>query len=170
MKVLWLVGMMGSGKTVVGEKVAAITGVPFIDTDRLIELESQQTVAEIWESAGEAVFRSMEGGLIARIVAEGARCVVATGGGAILTERSREAMKENGLVIWLTADVGVLHRRLESGGTRPLLDEPDIPARLTALLDERRRWYAEVADHEVDTTGKSLEDVAEEVTHLWSAL
>jgi shikimate kinase len=169
MKALWLIGMMGSGKTVVGEKVAALTGVPFVDTDRLIEIESRQTVAEIWQSTGEAAFRSLEAEAIARIVGGGTRCVVATGGGAILTERSRETMREHGLVIWLTTDIGMLHRRLESGGARPLLDEADIPARLTALLDERRRWYAEVADHEVDTTGKSIEEVAEEVVHLWTA-
>lgn len=169
MNSLWLIGMMGSGKTVVGEKVAALTRVPFVDTDRLIELEYHQTVAEIWETAGEEAFRSLEGAMIAGIAAGGVKSVVATGGGAILAERSREAMKQSGLVIWLTAGIGVLHQRLAIDRTRPLLDAPDIATRLTALLDERRRWYTQVADHEIDTTGKSPEHVAGEVVDLWNA-
>lgn len=169
MNSLWLIGMMGSGKTVVGERVAALTGVPFVDTDRLIELDSRQTVAEIWETSGEEAFRSLECAVIARIVAREVKSVVATGGGAILAERNREAMKQSGLVIWLTAGVGVLHQRLAIDRTRPLLEAPDITARLTALLDERRPWYTQVADHEIDTTGKSPEEVAGEVVDLWNA-
>jgi len=169
MDALWLIGMMGSGKTIVGETVAAVSRVPFVDTDRLIELESRQTVSEIWESAGEDAFRSLESEQIARIVEGGVRCVVATGGGAILVEQNRESMKQNGLVIWLTARVGVLRERLAADQHRPLLDTPDVSDRLAELLNERGRWYSEVADHEIDTTGKSPGDVAGEVMDLWSA-
>ena len=169
MDALWLIGMMGSGKTIVGEQVAALSSVPFFDTDRMIELEFRQTLTEIWESAGEAAFRSLERGMIAKIVTAGTRCVVATGGGAVLAERSRQVMKEHGLAIWLTAGVGVLHVRLAADQSRPLLATPDVPGRLAELLNERGRWYAEVADHEVDTTGRSPEDIAGEVTGLWNA-
>lgn len=168
MNALWLIGMMGSGKTAVGETVARLRGIPFVDTDRRIESETQRAISAIWDSAGEEAFRVLEADQIARVVEEGIECVVATGGGAILDPINRRLLSNNGMVIWLTAGVDVLSRRVADNQTRPLLKAPDVAGRLRQILAERAHWYTETADHEIDTTARSVDEVAREVIRLWN--
>ena len=169
MKALWLIGMMGSGKSAVGEVVARLSGLPFVDTDRLVEMQTGHPVVAVWELAGEDSFRALEKDQIASVVSDGVDCVVATGGGAILDRENRRSMRENGVVVWLTAGVDVLAGRLDIDGSRPLLDAENVTERLTQILDERTRWYAEAADFRLDTSGRNPDEVAREVMELWNA-
>jgi shikimate kinase len=168
MRALWLVGMMGSGKTEVGTVIARRTGLPLVDTDARIEAGHDQTITSIWETVGEGAFRDLEADEIKRIVTAGRDCVVATGGGAVLRPENVAAMRSSGLVVWLTAAPEVLSGRLGDGRTRPLLQNRASELGLAALLAERRHTYETAAHHSVDTGGKSPDEVAREVMLLWN--
>jgi len=168
MRALWLVGMMGSGKTVVGALVARRTGLPFVDTDSRIETEYQQTITTIWETAGEDGFRDLETEQIARLVTAARDCVVATGGGSVLRPENVSRMRNNGLVVWLMAVPEVLAERLGEGRNRPLLTDRPLDGRLADLVSERGPAYETAAHHTVDTGGKSADEIAREVMLLWN--
>jgi shikimate kinase len=168
MRALWLVGMMGSGKTAVGALVADRLGLPLVDIDSRIETETDRSITSIWMMAGEAAFRDLETEQISRIVTAGVDCVVATGGGAVLREENVSAMRRQGLVVWLTADPAELVMRLGDGVTRPLIADGQTDRRVADLLANRHRLYAEAAHYTVDTGSKSPDEVAREVTLLWN--
>ena len=167
MRALWLIGMMGSGKTAVGALVADRIGLPFVDIDSQIETDNDRSVTSIWMMAGEAAFRDLETEQIGRVVTAGLDCVVATGGGAVLREENVSVMRGNGLVVWLTAEPDELVVRLGDGGTRPLLADGQTDRRVVELLAERHRVYAKAAHYTVDTGGKSPDEVAHEVALVW---
>jgi shikimate kinase len=163
---LWLVGMMGSGKTTAGARAAARLGVRFVDVDQEIESDSGQSVPELWAGRGEQAFREMEAAAIERVA--GDRAIVSTGGGAVLDPASRARMKATGTVVWLRVRPDVAAARLDSIPGRPLLDEdPDPGARVAALLQERASAYEDAADYDIDTSELSVEEVAMRIEALW---
>ena len=170
---LVLVGMMGSGKTSVGELVAERLGRPLVDSDAVIEARTGRTVREIFEAEGEAAFRTLESDALAEALAAPAPAVVAAAGGVVLDGANRALLQGEGdgdgvsviTVVWLDADPSVLAARVEKGDHRPLLgDDPE--AALVRLDRERRPLYQEVADHRVDVSGQDLAEVAEAVLAL----
>ena len=106
MRALWLIGMMGSGKTTVGELIAGETGLTFMDTDSLIETEQGRSIGSIWEAEGQESFRDLESEQINGIATAGQDCVVATGGGAVLRLENIAAMRRCGTVVWLDGRTG----------------------------------------------------------------
>ena len=162
---LWLIGMMGSGKTTVGRLVAARLGVAFRDTDTMVEEESGRSIPELWAEAGEAAFRAWERRAIA--AAASSPAVVATGGGAVIDRSNVATMRRGGVVVWLTADPVTLAARIGDGAGRPLLAGGDPRASLALLAQQRAPWYEAAAHHVVVTDGKALPEVADEVEALW---
>lgn len=162
MTTLWLVGVMGTGKTCAGRLTAATLGLPFHDTDELIEAEAGATVAEIWGDEGETGFRTREKAVMARLSGEAG--IVATGGGVVLDPANREAM--TGIVVWLTATPETVAGRVEADG-RPLLDGDPVAVTIAALLHEREHLYEAVATHVVVTDGRDVSTVAELIARLW---
>jgi shikimate kinase len=152
---IFFVGMMGAGKTSVGRLLAKHLGKTFIDSDQLIEARTGVRIAEIFEVEGEAGFRARESAAIEELAAE-SNVVLATGGGAILSERNRAILKSRGTVIYLRASVRELLHRTRHDKNRPLLRTPDPKARLTELLMAREPLYLEVAHLIVDTGSQSL--------------
>jgi shikimate kinase len=138
---LFLVGMMGSGKTTVGRLLAADLGYQFFDTDTLIEQLAGQTVTEIFATAGEAEFRRLETQVLAELSAY-KQLVVATGGGIVLQLQNWSYLR-HGLVIWLDAPVQTLYERLQGDRSRPLLVAPDPLLKLQDLLIHRQPLYAQ---------------------------
>jgi shikimate kinase len=169
MKNVILIGLRGSGKTRVGAALAARLGWAFVDTDDLIERTRQRSIAEIFSSEGEAAFRSLEVETIAS-VARGCRQVISAGGGAVLSARNRRLLRNAGICVWLTAPPEVLNARMESdprtASSRPALTGQAGLAEMRWLLEQRRGLYAEVAHHDVDTTGRTVEQVVEAVLAL----
>ncbi|HLO01719.1 MAG TPA: shikimate kinase [Symbiobacteriaceae bacterium] len=173
---LYLVGMMGAGKSTVGRLLAERLGWPFLDLDSLIEAEAGMAVPALFSSEGEAAFRDREAELIARIAGgwapEGAAThqpvVVATGGGAVLREVNRERMRVTGLVIWLEADPERLVERTVAEGVerRPLLAGTDPGSRLTELLARRAPLYGQAAHRQIPTDGRSPAVVVEEILSI----
>lgn len=146
-----LVGTMGTGKSAVGRRVAESLGLRFVDTDDLIVEEAGMRIPEIFEREGEAAFRDRETAVLRKLAGcEG--YVIATGGGAVLREENREILRRLGFVIWLTANVDVLARRVASNRERPLLQVADPKARIVELLAVRQPLYESVANLSVDTS------------------
>jgi shikimate kinase len=136
-----LVGMMGAGKTSIGRRLANVLHLPFIDADSEIEKAANQTIAEIFSHYGEAHFREGERRVVARLLA-GGPAVLATGGGAFMSEETRALCRERGVTLWLKADVSVLLDRVRKKSNRPLLDQPDQETVMRRLLAEREPLYA----------------------------
>lgn len=144
-----LVGLMGAGKTSVGKRLATALGLPFVDGDDEVEKAAGQTVAEIFETLGEAEFREGERRVMSRLMDEGP-CVLATGGGAFMDDETRALIKDRATSVWLRADIDVLARRVARKDTRPLLKGKDPVKVLTDLAKVREPVYAQ-ADIVVDS-------------------
>lgn len=138
-----LVGMMGVGKSSIGRRLGLRLGLPFVDADIEIEKAAGMSIADIFASHGEMDFRTGEARVIARLL-EGGPQVLATGGGAIMNDDTRAAIKAKAISIWLSADVDVLMRRIaKRKNDRPLLQTPDPGETLQRLLAEREPVYAQ---------------------------
>jgi shikimate kinase/3-dehydroquinate synthase len=144
MRVVALVGPMGSGKTEVGRMLARRLGWSFIDTDAEIVAGQRRPIADIFRTDGERGFREMERAVV-RSVVRGRNRVVATGGGAVLSAATRRALRDAGPVFWLTAPVDVLLQRVGKDAGRPLLGA-DPRASLERLLRERDALYADAGE------------------------
>lgn len=137
---LYLIGMMGAGKSTIGRLVAKQTNYRFFDSDTVIERAAGQTVSEIFAQSGEAEFRQIESQVLGEL-ASYPRSVIATGGGAVL-DRKNWSYLHHGVVIWLDVPINVLYTRLQGSTTRPLLQTEDLQERLSTLYAERSPLYA----------------------------
>ncbi len=138
---IMLVGMMGAGKTSIGKRLANALHLPFLDADAEIEKAANLSIAEIFQHYGEAHFREGERRVVARLMASGP-AVLATGGGAFISEETRENARQRGVTIWLRAEPSVLLERVRKKGNRPLLNDPDPEKVLRRLLIEREPFYS----------------------------
>ena len=147
---IFLVGLMGAGKTTVGRSLAQRTGLRFFDSDHEIERRRGQTVSEIFAQEGEAAFRELEQQVIDELTRiEGV--VLATGGGAVMREHNRRALHERGTVVYLRAGPDELAHRMRNDRTRPLLRGADPRARLRELFRQRDPLYRECAHFVIET-------------------
>ena len=156
--------MMGSGKTTVGELLAERLGLPFHDTDAVVEEATGRTVAELF-AEGEAVFRTAETEAVRSLA--GSDAVVACGGGVVLDDGNVATMRATGLVVWLDAPVSVLSVRVGDGEGRPLLDD-DPGAGLERIASERRDRYEAASHLRVEATHHDPDETAEEVAAAWT--
>src|SRR2546430_15644907 len=136
-----LVGMMGSGKSSIGRRVALRLGVPFVDADAEIEKAAGMSISDIFAIRGEAEFRAGETRVIARLLESGPQ-VLATGGGAFVNPETRAAVAAKGISIWLKADFDVLLKRIRRRHDRPLLKTEDPGATRRKLMQESEPIYA----------------------------
>lgn len=142
-----LVGLMGAGKSTVGRRLAQKLGLPFRDADHEIEAAAGMTIADIFAIHGEPHFRDGERRVIARLLQQGPM-VLATGGGAYMNEETRKQIAQQGISVWLRADLDVLMRRVRKRATRPLLQTADPEKTMRDLMEIRHPVYA-LADIDV---------------------
>ena len=166
---VFLVGMMGAGKTTVGRRLARRLGWPFIDADHELEQRLGVPVATIFELEGEAGFRRREAALIDELTRR-ARMVLATGGGAVLDPGTRAALHGRGRVVYLRASAADLWQRLRRDRARPLLRTPDPRARIEQLVGQREPLYHEVAHAVVDTARQPVEQVVDAILERLGAV
>ena len=165
---LYLIGMMGSGKSAVGRPLAEALGYRFLDADTSVEQVAGKSIPELFASEGEAGFRALEAAVLNQIAAWHS-LVVATGGG-VVTRPENWGQLHQGIVIWLDAPGALLLERLTADPTpRPLLACPDPAARLAELLEERRPLYAQ-ADLHIVQDGRQPAEVAEQVIRALPAI
>jgi shikimate kinase len=156
-----LVGMMGAGKSAVGRALAAALGAPFHDSDAEIEALFGKPVPQIFADEGEAAFRRLEETAVTRLLL-GEIAVIAAGGGAMLSERTRGQIAEDAIGFWIDADPGVMFERALLSRRRPLLDRPDARAAFHALYEERKPFYAK-ATRRIANEGPSPQAAVEAI-------
>ena len=159
-----ITGFMGTGKSEVGLEVACRLGREFVDMDALIEQRVGLTIPEIFAQHGEPFFRQQERKLCYEL-AQKRGLVIATGGGALIPEENRRVLGASGVLVCLNCDVDEILRRLAQAEDRPLLNVTDRRERIEALLAQRREAYNRIP-HQIDTTGLTVEEVAEKVIEL----
>lgn len=165
---IFLVGMMASGKTTIGRKLAALLGFDFQDTDHLVEERAGADISWIFDMEGEDGFRDREQAAIEQATAR-TGVVLATGGGAVLRETNRRRLRERGAVVYLEAAADVIVERAGRDRRRPLLDVDDLPKRVRSLLRERAPLYASVAHVTVATDRRPARVIAQQVADTVAA-
>lgn len=159
---IYLVGMMGAGKTTVGRLLARRLKLRFLDSDQEIEARCGVSIPVIFEIEGEAGFRAREAQVIAELT-QRRGIVLATGGGAVLAESSRRHLRDTGVVVYLRARPEDLYERVRHDRNRPLLATPDPLRRLQELHRERDPLYRETAHIVCDTGRQSVQALARQL-------
>ena len=156
-----LVGLMGCGKSAIGRRLAGRLALPFVDADEEIEKAAGKSIEDIFADHGEPYFREGERKVVARLLRAGPQ-VLATGGGAFMSEETREAIAERGISIWLKAELPLLVRRVGKRGNRPLLKVDDPEVVLRDLMAKRYPVYA-TADITVESRDVPHEVIVGEI-------
>ena len=156
-----LVGFMGTGKSAVGRVIAQKLEFHFIDTDDVIEQTSKAKISDIFAEHGEDYFRDLESQAV-KSVALMKNQVVATGGGVVLRPSNIDLLRTGGPIFCLNATPKAIWDRVRSSRSRPLLRGPEPLKKIETLLDKRAPYYA-LADHQIETTGVSVDRVADEI-------
>ncbi|GAX35750.1 shikimate kinase [Nodularia sp. NIES-3585] len=138
---LYLIGMMGAGKTTVGQLLAKHLGYRFLDTDSVITQSAGKSINQLFAEEGEAAFRQLESDVLAQVCAY-TQLTVATGGGIVL-RRENWSYLHHGLIVWLDVPVELLFTRLAEDTTRPLLQDADPKGKLRSLLEQRTPLYSQ---------------------------
>ena len=159
---IFLVGLMGSGKTTIGRAIAKRLNKRFVDADHEIEARTGASIPLIFEIEGEASFRQREADVICDLTAQEG-IVLATGGGAVLNETSRQLLKERGIVVYLRASVSSILQRTSHDRNRPLLQTADPKARIEELSQQRGPLYEEVAHITVETGRPNVQSVVQNI-------
>lgn len=157
-----LVGMMGAGKTTIGKSLAGYTGKQFFDCDHEIQECTGVKIPVIFEIEGEAGFRKRESQVLRRLVKK-TDIVLATGGGAILSQDNRRLLRQGGIVVYLRASVNDLYCRTRHDKNRPLLQTKDLRAKLTELYTQRDQFYRETAHIVIDTGKQNIRSLVKEL-------
>lgn len=159
-----LTGYRATGKTSIGKILADMLGFKFIDTDRVIEKRQGESIAEIVDRGGWDLFRRQEEALLIEL-AQRDHLVIATGGGSVMHEKAWEKLRQNGLSVWLTADINTICRRLAADDNtddlRPPLTEMGTMDEICMVLNERQPLYEKCSDLIVKTDDKTAEEAAE---------
>ena len=160
-----LVGMMGVGKSSIGQGLASRLGWEFQDSDKIAEDRAGMPVQEIFSLFGEEKFRKVEKSIIIDLLVAGGKRVIATGGGAVMDSETMQAIKNRSLSVWLQADFDYIFERVSKNDNRPLL-KTDNPRETLKVLMEKRGVFYEKADLALDTTKNSIDTSAADLIKL----
>ena len=157
-KIILLVGLMGSGKTSVGKRLAKKLNLPFVDGDQEIEKAAGLSLVDVLKCFGEEEYRAGEKRVMKRLL-QGSPCVLASGGGSFVAEQTRQLAKLNAVTVWLKADVDVLYNRTAGRKHRPFLEGNDshLKNKLEKYISEEYPYYAE-ADIIVETKEEQVDN------------
>ena len=156
---IYLIGMMGSGKSTVGKILAEKMELLFIDLDSEIEKTGGKSVSEIFNQDGEDHFRKLE----SEELKQYSESVVACGGGIILDEENRQYINENGVAVLLTASMDELFKRLSDSNNRPILPDENTEKALTKLWLERKKDYLNTSDFLIETDGENPIEITNKI-------
>ncbi len=165
-KIVLLVGLMGSGKTSVGKRLAKKLKLPFVDGDQEIEKAAGLSLVDVLKCFGEEEYRAGEARVMKRLL-QGEPCVLASGGGSFVAEHTRLLAKENAITIWLKADIDVLYNRTAGRKHRPFLMESDnlLKNKLEKYINEEYPFYSE-ADVVVETKEEMVDNTVNRVVDV----
>ncbi len=168
-KNIYLIGLMGAGKTTIGRLLAKSLGLPFYDSDKAIEDATGVDIATIFEFEGEDGFRLRENKMIKELT-ELEDIVLATGGGVILNEQNRERLKDNGFVVYLQCSIDRIVDRTSRNSQRPLLNVKNPRETIQALIDEREALYLSCADIVIDSGQMQSKVAVKEILKEYSSV
>ena len=160
MSVIYLIGFMGVGKTSVGLELAKKLHYSFYDSDQTVVERTGKSISELFDEMGEVGFRELEQQALQSLPTE--NCIIATGGGIILKSENRQYMKKNGHVIWLDASPTEIGKRLENDSSRPLLSH-NKNEQIEKLYRSRTDLYKQASDFHIETDGKLVTEIIEEI-------
>ena len=155
---IFLIGMMGSGKSSVGELLSKSLDLKFIDVDKVIQKEEGDTISDIFKKKGEAYFREIESIALKKIKDY---AIVSCGGGIIKKENNRKFLKKSGITFYLKAKVETLEKRLINDNKRPLIDKSDLKKSLEKIYYKRKNLYKNCANYIIQTDETSLNDISD---------
>lgn len=168
-KNILLIGFMGAGKSTVSAKLSELLAMEIMEMDAYIQKKEGMRIKDIFATNGEEYFRNCESNTLIEL-RERKRMVVSCGGGVPLREKNVELMKNSGYVVWLTATPEAIYERVKDSTERPLLNgNMNVPF-IQNLMESRREKYERAADIVIDTTGKEIESICEELLQKLSAL
>ena len=162
-RVVALMGLRGAGKTSVGKQLARRLHVRFVELDRQIEKAADMSLSEVFSLYGEDYYRRLERETLSRVLAAGQAMVLATGGGIVASPDAYALLKKSAVTVWLRATPeDHWNRVVGQGDRRPMADHPQAMAELRTLLSAREPFYAS-ADHTIDTSGRSVADIVDDL-------
>ena len=164
-KSIVLTGLMGSGKSAIGKVLSEKMGVPLSDTDKIIEKEVGKTIYEIFNDSGEKYFRQVEEKVVGRLLDKAAH-IISTGGGSILSSKTRNAIKSKSFSIWVQCDVNIISNRVRYQEKRPLIKNKNILDTLVKKNRERVKFYRQADSHIVNENSDiemTVEAIVEEL-------
>jgi len=153
---------MGVGKSTIGKRLAKVLGLEFYDSDYEVEHRTGVEVPVIFDIEGEEGFRKRESEVLKELTSMPG-IVLATGGGVVLADENRELLKNNGFVIYLTADVDHILGRISKDTRRPLLQNGDPRETLIKIMKDRDPLYNEIADLKIDTTRFNIKQIIDKI-------
>ncbi len=145
-KSIVLTGLMGSGKSAIGKVLSEKMGIPLSDTDKIIEKEVGKTINEIFNDSGEKYFRKVEEKVVGQVLDKTAH-IISTGGGSILSPKTRNAIKSKSFSIWVQCNVNIIANRIQDQKKRPLLKNKNILDTLVKKNKERIKFYRQADSH-----------------------
>lgn len=163
---IYLIGLMGVGKTTIGRKLAGALALPFYDSDKVIEDRTGVDIPTIFAYEGEEGFRSRESKIIEQLTREKG-IVLATGGGVVLREQNRNLLTENGFVVYLSCSIENILARTRKDTQRPLLNTQNPRERIVELLGQREALYKSCADFQIDTGKRHTRDVVKSIIRAY---
>ena len=167
---IYLIGLMGAGKTTIGRQLANALRIPFYDSDKAIEEQTGVDITTIFEYEGEEGFRVREKNMIGELTQVDG-IVLATGGGAILKEENRKELKENGFVVYLECSIDKILQRTRRDNQRPLLTTTDDPKeRIEKLFSQRKDLYLSTSDYRIDTGSMQSKTVVQHILDEYNAI
>ena len=159
---IYLIGFMGSGKSSVARSLKKKLNCKLVEMDETIVKEQGMSINEIFEKYGEDHFRDIETELVKRLGNEGGT-VVSCGGGVVVRAENREAMKQTGKIVLLSATPETIYERVKHSTDRPLLNGNMNVGHIRELMEKRKSLYEETCDIKIDTDGKSVNEIADEI-------
>lgn len=165
---IYLIGLMGAGKTTIGRQLAKALQVPFYDSDKAIEEQTGVDIPTIFEYEGENGFRSREQNMLEELTQIDG-IVLATGGGAILRTENRKVLSENGFVVYLQCSIDKILQRTKRDNQRPLLNTDEPRERIETLFAEREEFYLSCADFKIETSAMQSKAVVQNILDAYEA-
>jgi len=162
-RVIALLGLRGAGKTTIGKQLARRMHVRFVELDRRIEKAADMSIGELFSLYGEEYYRRLEREALAQVLADDRPMVLATGGGIVTSPDTYALLKKSAITVWLrAAPEDHWNRVVSQGDRRPMADHPQAMADLRRLLSSREPLYAR-ADHTIDTSRRSVDEIVDEI-------
>lgn len=159
----FFIGFMGSGKTTISKKLAAVTKLKWIDTDQEIEKEEKRQIKDIFAEEGEEAFRDMETAYLRKLQDREEDMIVSCGGGIILREENIELMQKAGEVIYLKASPYTIYKRVKNSDKRPILNGHMNVEYISDLMEKRLPFYEKAKTFTVEVNHKRVQDITEEI-------